>query len=677
MLVYLYNHDVNEIEEDLPYLKKEEERISKDVKYSAYKDNVAMIRYCEHCNSTLVGYWEYVHFHIPLHRWNEYDRKKFEGRILEWPLDNEVKEIDEVRYCDKNKLYIEARKQYNIDDFCYNLIPCKSGEILRFEFDEQKKRDLKPLLTISPKIIQYRKEMGDFFSMDTCPICNKNLERHPNRHIYFTGPIYLYENLQYLYPENMFEEHTSGKWFKTSDIPEDICELPKGETFVYNNRLAIKDGISSNRCHIQYYNKSSLDSMLRYFNYFLKDKFNEPATQKIKEITEKFNVIPVRKALDKNSFDTEGLRNYLNHICQLEGNIFSVTERLKTLYVAHFESKKDALASQILFSMALKNKLAEVKEVYTETKRIEPKDIVIIDDFMFDYPEKPIVPTMPSQPTLKTAGLFNKKKIEAENNLLTQEYQAKLATYNVKMELYSEELKKYNRKVDELEQNQQEMYSAKIAEEQKNKQDKLDSLKEKIKDLEKEIEEFENVDSDIVTPEKIKNELIETEIKEAEKLLCETYKALNELYSYDIIFGKYRNFVAVSTFYEYLSSGRCVTLEGADGAYNIYESEIRANQMISQLSQVIDSLDKIQQNQYVICSAIQESNRNLAQLNRSMNSAVSALNDINVTTKNMNSTMEKISEHAAVAAYNSSVAAYYSKKNAELTNALGYLIALS
>ena len=98
-------------------------------------------------------------------------------------------------------------------------------------------------------------------------------------------------------------------------------------------------------------------------------------------------------------------------------------------------------------------------------------------------------------------------------------------------------------------------------------------------------------------------------------------------------------------------------MEGADGAYNIYESEIRANQMISQLSQVIDSLDKIQQNQYVICSAIQESNRNLAQLNRSMNSAVSALNDINVTTKNMNSTMEKISEHAAVAAYNSSVAA--------------------
>ena len=270
MLVYFYNHDINEIEEDLPYLK--EEPISKDINYSTFKDNVAMIHYCEHCNSTLVGYWEYVSFRIPLHQWNEYDRGNFEGRILEWPLDNKLKEINEVKYCDKNELYIKKREQYNIDDFCYNLTPCKSGEIIRFEFDEQKKRDLKPLLTISPKIIQYRKEIEDFFSMDTCPICNKNFERHPNRHIYFTGPFCLYDDLEYLYPETILEEHSSGKWLKNSDIPEDICELPKGETFVYNNRLAIKGGIGSKKCYIQYYDESSLDSMLRYFNHFLKSR---------------------------------------------------------------------------------------------------------------------------------------------------------------------------------------------------------------------------------------------------------------------------------------------------------------------------------------------------------------------------------------------------------------------
>ena len=73
-----------------------------------------------------------------------------------------------------------------------------------------------------------------------------------------------------------------------------------------------------------------------------------------------------------------------------------------------------------------------------------------------------------------------------------------------------------------------------------------------------------------------------------------------------IMWASARDFVAVSSFYEYISSGRCETLEGPNGAYNLYENEIRMNTVIEKLNNVIESLEEIKQNQFMIYSAIQE-----------------------------------------------------------------------
>ena len=56
--------------------------------------------------------------------------------------------------------------------------------------------------------------------------------------------------------------------------------------------------------------------------------------------------------------------------------------------------------------------------------------------------------------------------------------------------------------------------------------------------------------------------------------LTQTKQLLEKLYAADVIFPKYRNMVAICTIYEYFVSGRCTTLVGADGAYNLYESEL-------------------------------------------------------------------------------------------------------
>lgn len=76
-------------------------------------------------------------------------------------------------------------------------------------------------------------------------------------------------------------------------------------------------------------------------------------------------------------------------------------------------------------------------------------------------------------------------------------------------------------------------------------------------------------------------EKAQTEIDSMKIPLRKTKQLLRKLYSADVVYPKYRNMVAMCTIYEYLASGRCETLDGAQGAYNLYEAEIRQNIVIS------------------------------------------------------------------------------------------------
>ena len=86
---------------------------------------------------------------------------------------------------------------------------------------------------------------------------------------------------------------------------------------------------------------------------------------------------------------------------------------------------------------------------------------------------------------------------------------------------------------------------------------------------------------------------------------------LHNLYEMDIIFPKYRNFVAVSQMFEYLISGRCTKLEGNMGAYSMYEQELRMDTISSKLVDILDEMEKIRNNQYMIYDAINQVNQRL------------------------------------------------------------------
>ena len=84
------------------------------------------------------------------------------------------------------------------------------------------------------------------------------------------------------------------------------------------------------------------------------------------------------------------------------------------------------------------------------------------------------------------------------------------------------------------------------------------------------------------------------------KPLKETETILHTLYAKDVIYPKYRTLPALTSIYEYLITGRCEELTGPHGAYNLYEDEVRKDTVISQLNTVIENLEQIRQNQYML-----------------------------------------------------------------------------
>lgn len=110
----------------------------------------------------------------------------------------------------------------------------------------------------------------------------------------------------------------------------------------------------------------------------------------------------------------------------------------------------------------------------------------------------------------------------------------------------------------------------------------------------------------------------EENIKKLDEIYLETTNKLEELYSVNIIFDKYRNLAAITMFFEYFSSSRVFELEGKDGAYNLYESELRQNLIINNLNKINDNLEQIKDNQYCMYNELKNINSSLAVINKNL-----------------------------------------------------------
>lgn len=157
---------------------------------------------------------------------------------------------------------------------------------------------------------------------------------------------------------------------------------------------------------------------------------------------------------------------------------------------------------------------------------------------------------------------------------------------------------------------------ANAIEEKKNYPDQIADYNKKLKQYndiesqyEKQLKDYDNEYERILTVNRTsfaektsqfnKNmSLARQKVEDLDKCLSQTQDILQKAYGVNIVFPKYRNLVAITTIYEYFASGRVSALEGPDGAYNLYEAELRQNLIINQLDTISQNLESIKNNQY-------------------------------------------------------------------------------
>ena len=397
-----------------------------------------------------------------------------------------------------------------------------------------------------------------------------------------------------------------------------------------------------------------IDNRFRMFQMLENRRYKEEITKIFNELLPRFDLPPVRSApiaIDAIKSDPEKLKNFILHLIQLETNILSLSERLTALHTLRLKNSPAVAHAPHLASYELRKPYMEAEKFYSTCV-----DRVVSRKEAGPEPVNITFPVAPAEPIYEIPGFFNKRKVQALNDALKRHYQQHVDQYHsecerIKQQKASLEKENADKFAEEVRQAEEQAAQAKLAMEQAK-----DNYENYIASLSKDF------------PETAIHRIIEQEIETAEDTLKKTFAARNELYAFNVIFGKYRDLVCLATFYEYLMAGRCTTLEGANGAYNLYEAEVRANTIISKLSEIVTSLEQIQKNQYTIYSQLKHMNAQLSSIDRSLKTACTAILDIREDTA-------QIARNTRVIAYNTEVTAYYSKKNAELTDALGYMVA--
>lgn len=382
--------------------------------------------------------------------------------------------------------------------------------------------------------------------------------------------------------------------------------------------------------------------------------------------------------------------------------------------------------------------LAERLATFTVAPPLKQPEAILKDEDIPPIPRKSDyikvnAPIPPSMPEYKKPGLFNRKKIDRENSYLAAEYQQAQAKYEEALHRYSCAVQEYekaievrkaniNRKKREIKATNkriEEEYNRELIEYrvQKTQYEDLwtqktnEAIEQKIAQLKAEFEEQKKEMVQSGSSETEVSRLLKAEITAVEKHIDMLIKSRNTLFAYNVIFPKYRSNSILFILLEYLESGRCTTLSGKDGAYNIYEAEVRADKMIEQLAQITDVLSVINEKQTLLYAemratrqltekinlsltkAVQEmqaANINLAGLRddvialhdteqaslETLNKTRSLTDDLVQKTGKISRKMDEVVNNTAVTAHYSAVTAYYSKQTAEITDALGFMLAL-
>ncbi len=469
-------------------------------------------------------------------------------------------------------------------------------------------------------------------------------------------------------------------------------------------------------------------------------KYDEKiATKYVEEIKSKFVRESIIND-NLNKTDQIDLKEYLGLLINIGKDIYFLEEKMKKIIRSRNECERSMHSKEYELSKDKKNEMIEnhrkmleknvetAKKKYEKEIKVDEKELDkicerkgLIKPKEITEPLKPKKPNLkkiqpedlikPNEPTLEKSKFYNRKAVEKRNNELIKKYKKDLKKYeetlkqNEKNEKscmkYEENLKKYNVELQNynLEKEQYdkdiEIYQKKRnvilqeREEKKITRKKAKELANTIREYEDNLKQYNNEvnkkqgDKVVLIAEDnlykecyIDKIFYDSEIQDIVKNLEEEYNCLNEILSVGIIYPKYNELVAWTTMYEYFATGRVTELKGTDGAYNLYESESRANTIIGQLDIVISQLEQIKNNQYMLYQIMTDINNNLSAISDQMNHVTNALNKIEVNTADVNILLGEINNNSKVSAYYNAKTAKYSEIIANRTQALVFLKAM-
>lgn len=83
-------------------------------------------------------------------------------------------------------------------------------------------------------------------------------------------------------------------------------------------------------------------------------------------------------------------------------------------------------------------------------------------------------------------------------------------------------------------------------------------------------------------------------------------ESLDRLYSFNILAFLYRKLISVCQFIDYLDSGKCSQLEGPEGAYALFEEEIRQHKITNLMHTALQDYETLSLNQPSLFSVMQK-----------------------------------------------------------------------
>lgn len=185
-----------------------------------------------------------------------------------------------------------------------------------------------------------------------------------------------------------------------------------------------------------------------------------------------------------------------------------------------------------------------------------------------------------------------------ENKKIEEAYYRQLYQYKEELRCYQEDLERYNKRKT----NQDSLYKRWVEQKERAKAE----MKKKA---------LLSVSYEVLL-QKLKGQQVKTK------------KAIEKIYGVNIVYPKYRSYVAVCSFYEYIASGRCSRLDGSDGAYNKFDIETRMDKIITQLDTVIQNLEQIRQNQYMLYVEMKNAEEKILVLQGTVNQISKKMNVI-------------------------------------------------